>query len=77
LLGKVSIPALMACGQAAALNRLLAFVLDLKVADPLGFAACRMVSVLTFLLIVIALSRIWGDASKALAMIMLAIEIAP
>jgi hypothetical protein len=67
----------MACGQAAALNRLLGFVLIPKVADPLGFAACRMVSVLTFLLIVIPLSRLWGNARKALAMILLAIAMAP
>jgi hypothetical protein len=36
-----------------------------------------MVSVLTFLLIVIPLSRLWGNARKALAMILLAIAMAP
>jgi len=76
LFGKLSIPALVACTQAVVLSLILMFVLDLKIANPLGFAACMMVSVLAFLSIVIALSTIWGDAGKALAMILLAIQMA-
>lgn len=76
LLGKLSIPALVACMQAVVLALVLVCVLDVKIADPFGFAACMLVSVLAFLLIVIALSRICGDAGKALAMILLAVQMA-
>jgi len=76
LLAKLSVPALVAGMQALALGLVLVLVLEVKVISPLGFAASMFVAALAFLLIVVALSRIWGDAGKAFAMILLAVQMA-
>jgi len=76
LLGKLSIPVLVACLQTVMLGFVLVVVLEVRIVDPGGFAMCMLVSALAFLLIVVALSRLWGDAGKALAMILLAVQMA-
>ena len=75
LLGKMAIPAIVVVLQALLLGfssqRFLAF----HVANGLAYGTTLLVSGLSFLAIVLLLSRAFGDAGKALAMVLLAVQL--
>jgi putative membrane protein len=75
LAGKVAIPALLVLAQAALLLLTVLFILKIQVSRPGPFALTLAVASLTFLMIVFALTRAFGDAGKALAMIFLALQV--
>jgi len=75
LLGKITVPLLVVVMQAALLWALVVFGLHIQVALPALFATTLALSAVTFLCIVIALTRAMGDAGKALAMIFLAVQL--
>lgn len=74
-MGKMAIPALIVLGQAAILLATVTLVLKIPVAHPFAFVLTLAVAALTFLAIVFALTRAFGDAGKALAMIFLALQL--
>jgi len=74
-MGKMVIPALIVVGQAAILLATVTLVLKIPVAHPFAFVLTLLVAALTFLAIVFALTRAFGDAGKALAMIFLALQL--
>lgn len=75
LVGKLTLPAVVVVLQAALVLITVVFVLHIKVVQPAALV-CTVVSAgLTFLLIVCALTRLLGDAGKALAMLFLAVQL--
>ena len=75
LIGKLALPAAVVLLQAALVLVTVFYVLHIKVVQPAALA-CTLVSAgLTFLLIVCALTRLLGDAGKALAMLFLAVQL--
>lgn len=75
LVGKLAFPAGVVVLQALLVMVTLSYVLHIKVLQP-GALACTVVSAgLVFLLIVCALTRLLGDAGKALAMLLLALQL--
>ncbi len=75
LIGKLALPAAVVLLQAALVLVTVFYVLYIKVVQPAALA-CTVVSAgLTFLLIVCALTRLLGDAGKALAMLFLAVQL--
>ena len=75
LIGKLALPAAVVLLQAALVLVTVFYVLHIKVVQPAALA-CTVVSAgLTFLLIVCALTRLLGDAGKALAMLFLAVQL--
>lgn len=75
LMGKLALPAAVVLLQAALVLVTVFYVLHIKVVQPVALA-CTVVSAgLTFLLIVCALTRLLGDAGKALAMLFLAVQL--
>jgi putative membrane protein len=75
LLGKIAIPVLIVLLQAALVFATVVWGLHLQVSSPGLFALALSLSSVTFLCIVIALTRVMGDAGKALAMIFLAVQL--
>ncbi|MCX8520611.1 MAG: YhgE/Pip domain-containing protein [Rhodoferax sp.] len=75
LLGKLSLPLLIVLLQAATVYATAELVLDIHLARPALFALTLGLSATTFLCIVMALTRVLGDAGKALAMIFLAVQL--
>jgi putative membrane protein len=75
MLGKIAIPAAVVLLQAVLVLLLVMVVLKIQVADPPAFALTLGVASLSFLFIVFALTRAFGDAGKALAMIFLAVQL--
>ena len=75
LIGKLALPAAVVLLQAGLVLVTVFYVLHIKVVQPAALA-CTVVSAgLTFLLIVCALTRLLGDAGKALAMLFLAVQL--
>ena len=75
LIGKLALPAAVVLLQAGLVLITVVYVLHIKVVQPAALA-CTVVSAgLTFLLIVCALTRLLGDAGKALAMLFLAVQL--
>ena len=75
LIGKLALPAAVVLLQADLVLITVVYVLHIKVVQPAALA-CTVVSAgLTFLLIVCALTRLLGDAGKALAMLFLAVQL--
>jgi len=75
LVGKLALPAAVVLLQAGLVLVTVFYVLHIKVVQPVALA-CTVVSAgLTFLLIVCALTRLLGDAGKALAMLFLAVQL--
>ncbi|MDE2418836.1 MAG: YhgE/Pip domain-containing protein [Burkholderiales bacterium] len=74
-MGKMAIPALIVLAQAAILLATVTLVLRIPVAHPMAFTLTLAVAALTFLAIVFAMTRAFGDAGKALAMIFLAVQL--
>lgn len=75
LLGKALIPSGIVLAQSIAIILTVRFALHIQVAHPLAFITATLVSALTFLGMVFALTRAFGDAGKALAMIFLAVQL--
>ncbi len=74
-LGKMAIPAAIVLSQAAILLIAVVWVLQIPLAHPGAFALTLVLASLTFLSIVFAMTRAFGDAGKALAMIFLAVQL--
>ena len=75
LLGKIAVPSVVVLGQALLVLLSVLFVLHMQVADLFPFALTLAVSALTFLIIVFALTRAFGDAGKALSILFLAVQL--
>jgi putative membrane protein len=75
LAGKIVVPSVIVLIQAALVFITVVFVLNIKVVTPYAFALTIAISSLTFLMIVFALTRAFGDAGKAFAMIFLALQV--
>ncbi len=75
LIGKVAMPSLLVIIQAALLYLTVIFILKIHVIHSPAFALTLAVSSVTFLMIVFALTRAFGDAGKAFAMIFLALQV--
>ena len=74
-LGKIAVPASIVWLQTAFVWLSVVAVLGIPVAHPVAFVLVLGVSSMTFLTIVFALTRAFGDAGKALSMIFLAVQI--
>jgi putative membrane protein len=75
LLGKLAIPLVIVLLQAALVYATVVWGLQLRVDQPGLFTLALALSSATFLCIVVALTRVMGDAGKAVAMIFLAVQL--
>lgn len=75
LIGKIALPAAVVVVQAVLVLVTVRYVLHIKVELPTALACTVLSAGLTFLLIVFALTRLLGDAGKALAMLFLAVQL--
>lgn len=75
MLGKIFIPALVVLLQALLVLLSVEFLMKIHVVNLWGFAITLCVASLTFLIIVFALTRAFGDAGKGLAMVFLAVQL--
>lgn len=75
MLGKIVIPAGLVLVQALLVLVTMLFILKIPVASPLALAATLGLASVTFLLIIFALTRAFGDAGKGLAMMFLAVQL--
>jgi putative membrane protein len=73
--GKLLIPAGIVLLQAGLLLLTVEYVLRIRISSPWAFALALVTASLTFLCIVFALTRAFGDAGKALAMLFLAVQL--
>ncbi len=73
--GKMLIPAVVVLLQAVLVWITALWVLEIRAVDPLALGLTLSVASLTFLLIVFALTRALGDAGKALALLLLAVQL--
>lgn len=75
LMGKMAIPTAIVLAQSLLVFATLRWLLGIQVLQPWAFVVCLLLSSLTFLCIVFAMTRALGDAGKALAMIFLAVQL--
>lgn len=75
MVGKLLFPCAVVLLQAMLVLLTLVAVLDIHILHPGPLALTLSVAALTFLLIVYALTRAFGDAGKALAMVFLAVQL--
>ena len=75
MLGKLWIPGVVVLVQAALVMLTLVWVLKVQVVHPGALALTLAVAATTFLMMVYALTRAFGDAGKALAMVFLAVQL--
>ncbi len=75
MLGKLVLPMAVVQLQALMLGFIVLFILQLSVQDKYALVLTLMTSSATFLLIVVALTRALGDAGKALALMLLAVQL--
>lgn len=75
MIGKLLIPGAVVLLQAGLVLLTLIFVLQIKIVSLGPLALTLGVAALTFLLMVYALTRAFGDAGKALAMVFLAVQL--
>jgi putative membrane protein len=75
LMAKMAIPVAIVLLQAAIVHITVVWGLNIQIAQPGLFALTLALSALTFLSIVIALTRVMGDAGKAVSMIFLAVQL--
>ncbi|MBK9442609.1 MAG: YhgE/Pip domain-containing protein [Comamonadaceae bacterium] len=73
--GKLLLPGFIVLLQAALVWLCLRWVLDIRMVDAGALALTLCVASVTFLLIVFALTRALGDAGKALALVLLAVQL--
>lgn len=75
LLGKIFLPAMVTLLQALLIFLTVQYVLHIRIRHPGAFALTLAVASFVFVLIVFALTRAFGDAGKAMAMIFLAVQL--
>ncbi len=75
ILGKLAIPAAIVLGQALVILLMLLFILNIRVIHLPGLALTLALSSLTFMLIIVVLTRAFGDAGKAVALILLILQL--
>lgn len=75
LLGKLFLPAMLVLLQGLLLYASVEFFLDMRIAHKLPFLLLLIVTAWSFLCIVSMLSKLLGDAGKALSMVLLALQI--
>lgn len=75
VLGKILLPLAVVLLQSLLLLLSVLFLLKINVVNVGAFAVTLALSAVTFLLIVFALTRLFGDAGKALALVFLAVQI--
>lgn len=75
LVGKITVPLLIVLAQAAMVYAVVVWGLHIHIVQPVLFCETLALSSVTFLCIVIALTRVLGDAGKALSMIFLAVQL--
>ena len=76
VLGKLAVPALVVCGQALLMLVMLVGVLGVKVDSMPRFVFTLLVTALAFLTLIFALVRIFGDAGKLIALVLLVLQLA-
>ncbi|HSD36231.1 MAG TPA: YhgE/Pip domain-containing protein [Rhodocyclaceae bacterium] len=75
LLGKIVLPAALVLAQALIVLLAVRFILNIHLVHSGAFALTLAVSSVSFLLISFALTRAFGDGGKALAMVLLAVQL--
>lgn len=75
LLGKLAILGVVVVAQALAIMLMSIFLLELHVAHLGPFALTLVISSLTFLIIVVALTRAFGDAGKAAVLLLMVLQL--
>lgn len=75
LLGKIAILVSIVLAQAIVVLLMSLFLLDLHVSQLWKFVVTLMLTSVTFLLIIIALTRAFGDTGKAVALILLIVQL--
>lgn len=75
ILGKLAIPTAIVLGQALVILLMLLFILNIRVIHLPGLALTLALSSLTFMLIIVVLTRAFGDAGKAVALILLILQL--
>lgn len=75
VLGKIFLPASIALLQSLVVFIAVRYVLNIHVLLPWAFALTLIISSLTFLLIVFALTKGFGEAGKGIAMFLLAVQL--
>ena len=75
LLGKIALPLFLVLVQSLLVLLCIFYVLAIRVSNPAALACTVVTASVTFLLVVCALTRVLGDAGKALAMIFLAVQL--
>ncbi len=75
MLGKITWPIALVLLQALLVWFALLFILQLQAQNSAALALILLLSSAVFLLIIFALTRAWGDAGKALALIFLAVQL--
>lgn len=75
LLGKITIPLVVVLAQAALVYGTVVWVLNIHIEQPGLFILTLALSSVTFLCIVVALTRVMGDAGKAASMVFLAVQL--
>ena len=74
-LGKVLLPAMLVLLQTFVLWLVLRLVLHMHVVHQTAFALTLVLTAVTFLLMIVALTLLFGDAGKGFAMILLAVQL--
>ena len=74
-IGKIAMPATVVLLQALVLGLTVLWGLKVRIFDPAAFALCLTVAGLSFLMIVMLLTRALGDAGKVFAMVFLAVQL--
>jgi putative membrane protein len=75
LLGKVFLPSCLVLAQALMVALVAVVLLRIGIQNPAAFALTLGVASVSFLLITFALTRAFGDAGKALGMVLLAVQL--
>jgi putative membrane protein len=75
VLGKIAIPSSVVLLQALLVQLAVLFVMNMSITHQGAFALTLGVASMTFLFIVFALTRAFGDAGKALALLFLAVQL--
>lgn len=75
VVGKIFLPACVALLQSLVVYLVVLYVLKIRVVNPWAFAFTLIVSSITFLSIVFALTKAFGDSGKGIAMFLLAVQL--
>lgn len=75
VLGKIVVPSAVVLVQALLVHLAVLFVMNMHITHQVAFAATLGVASITFLVIVFALTKAFGNAGKALALMFLAVQL--